>query len=301
MNQRRLRSKGEWPTWLLAAVIYFLWALVVAFHRELPLPILALLGGLTVAWHLSLQHEATHGHPTRIPWVNTLIVGAPLALYLPFPIYRESHLAHHRTRELSHPLEDSESFYVTEEQWARLGPVARGVLTVCQTLLGRIVLGPIHALVLFFQSEVRLFRIDTPRRVPIWVFHLFAVLLLVVGLEVFAGMPAWKYILCFAYPGLGITLVRSFHEHRPHPAWKGRSAMLEAGPFFRLLFLNNNLHALHHREPDVPWYELPRVYRQRRHELLGDIHDFHLPGGYAAMFRRYFVRPKDSPVYPSSL
>ena len=68
--------------------------------------------------------------------------------------------------------------------------------------------------------------------------------------------------------------------------------MLRAEAPLALLFLNNNLHALHHARPEVAWYRLPA--------LAGD----ELPGsydgvGYGALFRRYLFRIKDSPVHPA--
>ena len=46
--------------------------------------------------------------------------------------------------------------------------------------------------------------------------------------------------------------------------------MVEAEAPLALMFLNNNLHALHHAEPGLAWYRLPARYRQRRAELLAE-------------------------------
>jgi fatty acid desaturase len=106
------------------------------------------------------------------------------------------------------------------------------------------------------------------------------------------------YVCLFVYPGVSLTLLRSFIEHRPAPERAHRSAIVEAGPLLSLVFLFNNLHALHHREPGRPWYQLPARYRALRSELLRDNDGFYFPG-YAAIALRYGLRPKDPPVHPA--
>ena len=66
------------------------------FHASLPLWALIPCAAYVIAWHGSLQHEALHGHPTRWKWVNKAIAAWPLNGWLPYDIYRSSHLLHHR-------------------------------------------------------------------------------------------------------------------------------------------------------------------------------------------------------------
>ena len=86
----------EWPTVLLCLVIYSGWFGLTLFYRHIPWPLLALAGGWCIAWHMSLQHELLHGHPTRSRRLNDALGFAPLTLWLPYQIYRLSHLRHHR-------------------------------------------------------------------------------------------------------------------------------------------------------------------------------------------------------------
>ncbi len=46
-----------------------------------------------------------------------------------------------------------------------------------------------------------------------------------------------------------------------------RTAVVEASWPFGLLFLNNNLHALHHARPTIPWYDLPDVYAREQADI----------------------------------
>jgi fatty acid desaturase len=64
-----------------------------------------------------------------------------------------------------------------------------------------------------------------------------------------------------------------------------------------LLFLNNNLHALHHAHPGVSWYRLPTLYRARRNELLAGNGGYRF-GGYLEIARRYLLRPKEPVLHP---
>ena len=101
-----LKRGIEWPTAALAFVIYGLWLMATYFYRDLPWWALTALGAWIIAWQLNLQHETIHGHPTRNRRVNEAIGCWPLSLWLPYSIYRSTHLAHHRDENLTDPLED---------------------------------------------------------------------------------------------------------------------------------------------------------------------------------------------------
>ena len=68
------------------------------FYLYLPWWTLAALGAWIIAWQLNLQHETIHGHPTRSRRVNEAIGSWPLSLWLPYSIYRSTHLRPIATR-----------------------------------------------------------------------------------------------------------------------------------------------------------------------------------------------------------
>ena len=111
------------------------------------------------------------------------------------------------------------------------------------------------------------------------------------------GTPLGEYLLLYAYPGLSFTLVRSFLEHRARPEAAERSVLVEAGPVMSLLFLNNNLHALHHDHPGVAWYRLPALYHARRGELLARNGGYRY-AGYLEVAKRHLLRPKEPVLHP---
>ena len=57
------------PTMGLAFGIYLSFGLLTWFHNALPWWVIAPLGGYIIALHGSLQHEATHGFPSREAWI----------------------------------------------------------------------------------------------------------------------------------------------------------------------------------------------------------------------------------------
>ena len=62
-------------------------------------------------------------------------------------------------------------------------------------------------------------------------------------------MSIAAYVALFAWPGLSLTLLRSFAEHEPAAKEDRRTVIVESGLLGSLLYLNNNLHAVHHAFP----------------------------------------------------
>jgi fatty acid desaturase len=289
----------EWPTALVAILIYGAWLGLTWSFDAVPLPLAIAAGGAVIAWHGSLQHEAIHGHPTRSRPINAALAGAPLSLWVPYGVYRASHIAHHRVAELTDPADDPESFYVAPERWRAAGRLRRALWWATNTLVGRLVLGPAVVVARTWAHEARLVAAGARGRRTIWATHLVAsaaVLAWVVGV---CGIHPLLYVAAFVYPGLALTLLRSFAEHRPAQERSHRSAIVETNPVVAILFLNNNLHALHHDEPALPWYRLPARYRERRQELLAS-NGGYLFSGYGELARRFGVRAKDSPRHPGA-
>jgi fatty acid desaturase len=288
----------EWPTLLLGLVIYGAWAALTLGHATLPWWLLLPLGGFVTAWHASLQHEAIHGHPTGDRRLNALFAGPPLLLWLPFAIYRDSHLAHHRDEHLTDPVRDPESFYLTAAHWRAMGVAGRVFRLAANTLAGRLLIGPFIMVGGFLAGEAaRSWRGDRAR-LAIWAGHLAWVAAIAAWLTLACGMPVWLYLACFVWPGTALGMLRAYAEHRPAPEPAHRSALIEAGPLLSLLYLNNNLHALHHARPGLPWYALPAVYEAERERLAAGNGGF-VFAGYADVARHFLLRVRDHPLHPT--
>jgi fatty acid desaturase len=291
------RPSVEWATVALAAVIYGAFGAVTWFYHALPLWLVLPLGAYLVAWHGSLQHEAIHHHPTHRRGLNELLVFPNLWLWMPYRVYRDTHLAHHRDERLTDPLDDPESYYMTAAQWQRCNRVTRALMWVRNTLLGRLAIGPAIAIHGLLRHEIpRLLR-GKPRALKAWGLNGLAWALVLAWVVGVCNIPVLEYIFVFAYPAISLTLLRSFAEHRAEEDPANRSVIIDACGPLALLFLNNNLHALHHREPGLAWYRLPERYRKQRDTILQENGGYRF-GGYWDLVRRYLVRPKEGVVHP---
>ncbi|HUF86290.1 MAG TPA: fatty acid desaturase [Thermohalobaculum sp.] len=285
----------EWPTWLALAGCYGAWAGAMAGYHVIGLLAFVPLA-LAVAFHSSLQHEVLHGHPTRNALLNEALVWLPLGLFIPYRRFRDLHLRHHNDARLTDPYDDPESFYVDEGDYARLGPVMRALLTFNGTFAGRMLIGPALSLWGFWRSELGRARAGDRQVRTAWAHH-FAGLALVLPLIWWTGVPLWLYALFAAYPGVSLIMMRSYIEHRAHDDPKQRTGVIESGPFFSLLFLNNNLHRVHHATPATPWYRLPTLYRAERARYLAE-NGGYLIRGYSEVLRRWLLRPREPVVHP---
>ena len=286
---------AEWPTWAAMAGCYSAWLLSMWAYGHVGLLAFVPMA-LSVAFHSSLQHEILHGHPTRSAALNEALIWLPLGLYMPYRRFRDCHLRHHDDNRLTDPYDDPESFYVAEGDYDSLGPVMRAVLVVNATFGGRMLIGPALALYGFWRAEWRKGRDGNQRVLIAWSHH-FAGLVLVLPMIWAMEVPLWLYALFAAYPGYSLIMVRSYIEHRADADPKKRSAVVESGPFFSLLFLNNNLHRVHHEWPTVAWYSLPALYRSDRARYLAE-NGGYLVHGYSEVVSRWLTKPREPVVHP---
>jgi fatty acid desaturase len=293
---RRVRKAIEWPTIVLAALIYGLWGLLTFFHAAIPIWIWIPLGAWTVAWQTSLQHEIIHGHPTTNRTVNRLLGSWPLLLWLPYECYRISHLLHHRDERLTDPLDDPESHYWTQEQWDQLSPLHALVVRANSTFLGRVTVGPARSMYCFLSREFKAVRDGNTMHRRIWAGHALQ-LAVVLAWLLYCGLNPIVYFVLIVYPGTALMMVRSFAEHRAENEVEERTAIVENAPIMGLLFLYNNLHVVHHEQPMMPWYEIPAWYRQNRDRLVrtngGLVYN-----SYLDIARRYFLNEHDTQLHP---
>ena len=296
---RPLWDRLALPTWAVVFAVYGMWGMTMAYGAELPWWIFCSLGTVTVAWYGSLQHELLHGHPTRSAFINALLGWAPFSLWMPYHVYRDSHLIHHRVQTLTDPEEDPESYYFSQTDWVYLRPVWRGALCINNALLGRVTIGPAIALIrLAFSESRRMVRGDLSR-LPGWLLHGALSVAMLYGLERYLGIPAWYYAVGVAYPSISLILVRSYLEHRPSDNPDHRTAVVEGSLFWSLLFLNVNFHVLHHENPNVPWYKVSGMYWAGK-DTIAERNGGYIFKSYGEVATRYFFRPKDMPICPSN-
>lgn len=288
----------EWPTAVLIAAAYAVLALLVWFHASLPWWVILPIGAYAAALHSSLQHEVLHGHPTGRRAVNEALVFVTPTLWIPFHRYRQTHLQHHNDANLTDPRLDPESYYLLPEHWAEVTGIRRALYQANQTLGGRMLLGPGISIVRFWSSEFRDMARGDRETLKAWGWFALSAALtfwLVTGV---AGMPFWQYYLLIAYPGISLALVRSYCEHQAAEDAAHRTIIVEASPFWSLLFLNNNLHVAHHTKPALAWYKIPAYYRAEREKLIAQNNGY-LMKGYGEIFARFFLSAKEPIPYPN--
>jgi fatty acid desaturase len=285
------------PTWLVAIVLYSAWVALVWYHALLPWWVIVPVGAYLVAWHFSLQHEAIHSFRGVPAWLRFAVVFPPLGLWFPYPLYRKSHTTHHRDINLTIPGVDPESYYVLQADWERMGTVKRQLLICNQTMAGRLILGPPLRLWALITKEVRRVGQGDLGHLPHWAVHVAALGALFWFISGVCGFPWWQYCLWVAFPGMSLGLLRAFTEHHAAADSQERTASVESNAAFGILFLHNNLHVAHHLKPAMPWYDIPRYYRENRAALLqGNGHFTYR--GYAELARKYLFAPVFSPVHP---
>jgi len=286
----------EWPTWCLIIGIYGGWLGLTFLFNRLPLWIAGPVAAWLCAWHSSLQHELTHGHPTDSRRLNAALGFTPLTLWLPFERYRDLHLAHHREEaDLTHPDRDIESYYLSESAWRDAGPLARFATRARNTLAGRILLNPLWMAPEFLFLEGRAILRGEPGARRIWALHAVGTVAVLYWALAVCEVPLWAYLLFFVYAGTALSSIRSFAEHRAAAEPEHRTAVVEKAPILGLLFLFNNLHVVHHRAPGLPWYRIPAFYRRNREELLASNGNL-VYRGYTDIARRYLFREHDTPI-----
>ncbi|SPK70504.1 Fatty acid desaturase [Cupriavidus taiwanensis] len=276
--------------------MYAAWFGVAASAPWLGLPLTCVLLTLCTTWYLSMQHELLHGHPTRLPWLNALLGAAPLGVWLPYGLYRRLHLQHHEA-ELTHPDTDPEGYFLYAADWHTTGPAMRRIYAFRNTLAGRLLLQPAFSVVAIVTGEMAKLRSGNWLDVPMWLAHLLALASLLAWLQLVCGIPAWLMLAGVAYPALSIAAIRSFHEHRASDSHAARSVINDAGAGWRLLFLNNNYHLVHHDLPSVPWFALGWVYRRRAADYLVRNEGF-LVRGYRQWLVNYAWRAVEPVAHP---
>jgi fatty acid desaturase len=285
----------EWPTLGLLGGCYGLWLAVTAFHSEfgywLAVPLLMLF----LAQFSSLQHEALHGHPFRSAGWNELLVSPALGPWLPYRCFRELHLKHHRVPTLTDPYDDPESFYLPATGWRLVGSWMGAVLRFNNTLLGRLLIGPALAIAGFLVGQLRALGRGDRRAWVAWSLHLLGLAPVVAWLW-WTGFAALPYAIA-AYGAVSLLMIRTYLEHQAADVEEARTVIIERAGLFSLLFLNNNLHALHHDRPSIAWYKLPGIYAAERQRYLARIGDYRY-ASYRDVFRRYFLRPKEPVLWP---
>jgi fatty acid desaturase len=252
--------------------------------------------GVVLALQSSLMHEACHGHPTRNARINEALVFLPIGLVYPYRRFKWIHLRHHADERLTDPFDDPESYYLALWKHEQLPDAMKFLLRVNNTMVGRFVLGPVLGSAGFLMSEAKLLADGDRAARKAWLLHGAGVAAVVPIVAYAFQMPLWLYILVPVWLGQSIISVRTYAEHQWSERPDGRTIIVERSPL-AFLFLNNNLHLVHHKNPTVAWYKLPALFRERREEWIRMNNGYVFPN-YFTMLRHFAFRQKEPVAHP---
>jgi fatty acid desaturase len=286
----------EWPTLFVMIATYLTLGLATTWLTEFSLPLAIFVTGIAIAQFSSLQHEVLHGHPFRNQLLSEATVFPGVTAFIPYIRFKDTHLAHHHDPILTDPYDDPESNFLDPKVWAGMPKIARILYRVNNTLFGRILFGPAVSIWCFVKGDVAAMVSGNRHVMKAWALHCLGVLMVVGWLLVTNGMPIWAYLIA-AYFGFGLLKIRTFLEHRAHDLARARSVVIEDRGFFALLFLNNNFHSVHHGQPGLAWYKLPRLFAENREHYLARNEGYFFTS-YWQIFRQYFFHTKDPVAHP---
>ena len=289
--------KTEWPTVFLIISHWAAFCALTLSYPFLPWWIVLPLGGFLIALFGSLQHEVLHGHPTPKQWLNEAMIFPNIALWMPYSLYKSTHLTHHINDQLTDPKLDPESFYLCPIKWQGTSTWIKAYYRFYNSVIGRVVWGPVHAVCSYWLCEFLAMTRGDWQKARCWMVHLLACLPVLYWVLIICEIPFWAYITLFVYPGITLTMLRSFIEHQAVDNPAKRSSIVETNPILGLMFLNNNLHAVHHQYPLLAWYKIPLIWRVEREEVLAANGHYYY-AGYLSIIHRYWRKPKEQPNYP---
>lgn len=286
----------EWPTVFLAFFCYGAW-LAAGFFLWPSWPVLALgFLTLTVALQSSLVHEALHGHPTRNALANEAFVFVPIGMVWPFRRFKTLHLRHHADERLTDPLDDPESYYQSLWRHNDMPQWMKALLRANNTMVGRFFLGPWLSAIGFYMDDARQIAAGDGAIRRAWLLHLAGLAVVLSVVQFGFGIPLWLYLLVPVWFGQSLIAIRTFAEHQWSENPEGRTVIVERS-VLSFLFLNNNLHFVHHKKPTIAWYRLPGLFRADREGWLRANNGYVYPN-YLELLKAYAFKAKEPVVHP---
>ena len=264
----RLRSV-EWPTVALLVACYALWAVVTAFYSQLgaasPRP------DRRAARHAALLAAARGAARPSDPLGGAQRgAGLPAArAALPLPPLQDAASSAPQRRGADRSLRRSGELLLRDRRLAPAAGLAAEGARLQQHLPRPLPDRPAgHARRLRRPRPAADRRTATAQIMRAWLHHAVG-LALVLGWTSASAASRSGSTSSAPISALSILNLRTFAEHQAHEAPGGRTVIVEASPVFGLLFLNNNLHYVHHENPRVPWYKLPALYRAQPRGIPG--------------------------------
>ncbi|KAB7615474.1 fatty acid desaturase [Amylibacter sp. SFDW26] len=286
----------EWPTLILLCITYLLWGCFTYYASTLGSILTILCLAPIITLHSSLQHETLHIIEPKSKLLGQSLVFPAIGFFIPYIRFRDTHLAHHVNEYLTDPYDDPESYYLCKTIWATQPRWVQKVLTFNNTLIGRILIGPCIGQIAFMHQDFKAILKGDTSILKAWLIHAISVACVLWGLLTYTTIGMGTYILA-CYCGLSILKIRTYLEHRAHENMNDRSVIIEDRGLLSFLFLNNNYHAAHHAQPQIPWYNLPLFFNENRSKFINKKHNYSYPN-YKTIFSKYMFQAKETVPHP---
>lgn len=278
---------GCYATWFAAG--YWLWPILPA----VALAVMAVM----VALQSSLMHEVLHGHPTRNSRINESLIALPIGIVWPYRRFKSLHLKHHRDERLTDPFDDPESYYQAKWKYRQMPKFLRVIFYLNNFMIARLLLAPILGTTGLILTDFSPIIAGDRKILRAWLLHGIGVAAVTMIVMIAFSMPIWLYILVPVWAGHAMIAIRTYAEHQWSERPEGRTIIVERS-ILGMLFLNNNLHLVHHQHPGVPWYQLPSKYWNKRDEWSRKNEGYVYPN-YMTLFKKFAFRAKEPVVHPA--
>lgn len=217
----------------------------------------------------SLIHEAEHGmvHPDKT-WNYLAGVHLCNLFIAPFTFFRTCHLNHHRHNRTD--VEMWDLYYEHQNRFLRYGNLYLMMIGFGYIMLPvSVVLSAIHPKLLYlriFTSHTEISGFlegsDKPekwRRMQLESVGVIAFQVLIVVVLDLKLLPYAILLVCHGFVWSSQNYVN--HAFAPRDIINGAHNH-KMSSWFRLIYLNFNVHLAHHQNPHVPWTHLPRFIRE---------------------------------------
>lgn len=260
MKERDWYQKSDiWGLWALGStylLLFFVISISVYFDSWIFYPVsFVLIACLQYRLFEGVLHNACHYTLFKTKWMNNAV--APLAAWTGIAgleDYRRHHLEHHR--EVGSERDYTQSLYFEE-----YGLPLDGKMTFRQKLrfwlLAPLSLRP-------FLSYLKDKITDFSDREEVVLQFLWLIFLIIAwqGNFIFEVFLYWLIPLFFGFSA--ILYWSEIYDHYRPSAGIARSHI---GIISNFIALNDGFHAIHHRHPGIPWFQLPRYYREKGNEF----------------------------------
>jgi fatty acid desaturase len=234
----------------------------------------ALAFAITMIPVYSLMHEAAHRtlHPNAA-WNNFLGRWLCCMFIIPFTFFRHCHLKHHKKNRTDDEMWDL--YYKHQNKWLRygnlyammigLGYLALWLSVILFAIAPALIYSPLfkkHKEIRGFlegSDEIHKIRTEQLESISVIIFQILVLWLL--------NWDFSSWLILYLVHGF-VWSSQNYvnHAFSPRHIIEGAHNLKMPG-LIKIIYLNFNIHLIHHRHPQIPWIYLPRFLDSRKQRM----------------------------------